>query len=331
VFCRGNPIWVGSRLYLDFLPLPTAICGYHEGMQTETTVAVGGEATVALAPAPQATQTMTPAPCPICAQVNPSGEIYCIECGFLLSSAAPTEPAPTSVYPKLRDATGREFLLKAGENIVGRDPSSDVLIGDGTVSRRHACIVIEENHAYIQDLGSTNGTQLNGQPVGTERTPLPPNAQVQFGSVRMTLELPEGFETPTIAAETAPPLAYLVSLTDPSLQFPLYARPQRIGRRADNDLVIPDAYVSGRHAQIEIVGAEVRITDLGSTNGTFIGEMKIAPNMPTTVPSNATLTLGKTQFRIEWAAPTEPTEAFDATDAEADAQTQAHNAAHSEA
>ena len=300
-------------------------------MQTETTVAVGGEATVAIAPAPQTTQAMTPVQCPICGQMNPPGEIYCIECGFLLSSAAPTELAPQGAYPKLRDSAGREFLLKAGENIIGRDPSSDVLISDGTVSRRHACIIIEENHAYIQDLGSTNGTQLNGQPVGAERTPLPPNAQLQFGSVPMTLELPESFETPTVAAEVAPPLAYLVGIDDPSLRFPLYARPQRIGRRAGNDIVIPDAYVSGQHAQIEIVGADVRITDLGSTNGTFIGETKVAPNMPTTAPPDATLTLGKTQFRIEWATAAEPTEASDAPATEADAETQAHDATIDEA
>ncbi|MGQ9656635.1 MAG: FHA domain-containing protein [Fimbriimonadales bacterium] len=294
-------------------------------MQTETTGAAGGEATVALTPAPQATQAMAPVQCPICGQMNPPGEIYCIECGFLLSSAAPIEIAPEGAYPKLRDATGRVFLLKAGENIIGRDPSSDILISDGTVSRRHACIIIEENHAYIQDLGSTNGTQLNGQPVGAERTPLPPNGQLQFGSVATTLELPDTFETPTVAAEMAPPLAYLVGINDDSLRFPLYARTQRIGRRAGNDIVLPDAYVSGQHALIEIVGADVRITDLGSTNGTFIGETKIAPNMPTTVPSDATLTLGKTQFRIEWATAKSPeaseTPDTDTTEAHAETQT----------
>lgn len=291
-------------------------------MQTETTGAVGAEATVALTPAPQATQAMAPAQCPICAQMNPPGEIYCIECGFLLSSAAPTEIASEGAYPKLRDATGREFLLKAGENIIGRDPNSDVLISDGTVSRRHACILIEQNHAYLQDLGSTNGTQLNGQPVGAERTPLPPNAQLQFGSVAMTLELPDTFETPTVAAEVAPPLAYLVGTRDASLRFPLYARPQRIGRRAGNDIVLPDAYVSGQHAVIEIVGADVRITDLGSTNGTFIGETKIAPNMPITVPADATLTLGKTQCHIEWVAAESP-KTLDVDTPETDAETQA--------
>lgn len=280
-------------------------------MQTETTVAVGGEATVAITPAPQTTIAMTPTQCPICVQANPPGEQYCIECGFLLSSVAPEIAEPTGAYPKLRDSNGREYLLKAGENIVGRDPSSDVLISDSTVSRRHACITLEENHAYLQDLGSTNGTQLNGQPVGAERVPLPPNAELVFGSVAMKLELPEGFETPAVAAEVAPPLAHLVGVSDPNLRFPLYTRPQRIGRRAGNDIVVPDAYVSGQHAVIEIIGADVRITDLGSTNGTFIDETKVAPNMPTTVPSDALLTLGKTQFRIEWAS-TEPAEEPDA-------------------
>ncbi|MFN7162507.1 MAG: FHA domain-containing protein, partial [Fimbriimonadales bacterium] len=216
---------------------------------------------------------------------------------------------------------------RAGENIVGRDPASDVLISDGTVSRRHACITIEENHAYLHDLGSTNGTRLNGEPIGAERVPLPPNAELQFGSVVMTLELPEGFETPTVAAEVAPPLAHLVGVGDPNLRFPLYTRPQRIGRRAGNDIVLPDAYVSGQHAVIEIVGADVRITDLGSTNGTFIGETKIAPNMPTTVPSDALLTLGKTQFRIEWV----PTETADAPAAETDANAEAQANPTSEA
>ncbi|MFN4032526.1 MAG: FHA domain-containing protein [Fimbriimonadales bacterium] len=284
------------------------------------------ETTVAMTPAPQTTIAMTPTQCPICAQMNPTGEQYCIECGFLLSSVAPETTEPTGAYPKLRDSVGREYLLKAGENIVGRDPASDVLISDGTVSRRHACIVIEENRAYLQDLGSTNGTRLNGEPVGAERVPLPPNAELQFGRVVMTLELPEGFETPTVAAEVAPPLAHLVGVGDPNLRFPLYPRPQRIGRRAGNDIILPDAYVSGQHAVIEIVGADVRITDLGSTNGTVIGETKIAPNMPTTVPADAVLTLGKTQFRIEWASAERQEPAEEAameTEPDAQAQTEA--------
>ncbi len=274
-------------------------------MQDELTALTGGtapQATIQMTPALGATQAIEPSQCPICGQMNPPGEMYCIECGFLLTSETPSETAPTAgVFPKLRDASGREFLLKAGENLIGRDPSSDVLLNDGTVSRRHARIIIEGNTAYLEDLGSTNGTRLNGQLVSPgQRVPLPQQAELQFGSAILTLELPEGFETPVVAEEVAPPLAYLVNLQDSTQRYPLYARPLKIGRRAGNEIVIPDPYVSGAHAVIEIVGNEVRITDLGSTNGTFIGDVRLTPNLPTPVEPGATLTLGKSQFVVEW-------------------------------
>lgn len=276
-------------------------------MQSEATVSLSeAQQTVQMSPAPATTQAIAPIQCPICGERNPPGEVYCVECGFLLSSAVPTEEPKAGVFPKLRDTGGREFLLKAGENLIGRDPSSDVLLSDGTVSRRHARILVEEKHAYIEDLGSTNGTKLNGQTIAPgERVPLPAQAELQFGSVVLTLELPEGFETAVVAEEVAPPLAYLVNKEDPSQRFPLYTRAQRIGRRPGNDIVVPDAHVSGQHATIEVVGDEVRLTDLGSTNGTFIEDRRLVPNQPTAVPVGATITMGKTQFLIEWATPTE--------------------------
>ncbi len=276
-------------------------------MQDEPTVMAGGEvpqATVQMAPAVGATQAIAPVQCPICGQMNPPGELYCIECGFLLSSEQPAEPLVSEgVFPRLREASGREFLLKAGENLIGRDPSADVLLNDGTVSRRHARILVESNAAYLEDLGSTNGTTLNGQPVPPgQRVPLPPQAELRLGSVVLMLELPEGFEVPVVAEEVAPPLAYLVNTEDSSQHYPLYARPLKIGRRTGNDIVLPDPYVSGTHALIEIVGDEVRITDLGSTNGTFLGEVRLTPNLPTPVEPGVVLTLGKSQFVVEWAA-----------------------------
>ncbi len=301
-------------------------------MQGDMTVNTGEpQPTVQMGSAPTATQAIAPTQCPICGQTNPPGEVYCVECGFLLSSAVPEVEVSTGAYPKLRDTTGREFLLKAGENLIGRDPSSDVLLNDGTVSRRHARIVIEENHAYIEDLGSTNGTRLNGQAIApSERVPLPNQAELQFGAVMLTLELPEGFETVVSAEEVAPPLAYLVNKEDPSQRFPLYTRPLRIGRRAGNDIVIPDAYVSGQHATIEIVGDEVRITDLGSTNGTFLDDRRIVPNQPTPIAPNATITLGKSQFVIEWATAHEETIETDAEAGSAPEATQASEAESSE-
>lgn len=54
----------------------------------------------------------------------------------------------------------RNFPLKEGENIIGRDPSSDVWLDDLDVSRRHARIHIDSatRKLTVEDLGSTNGT-----------------------------------------------------------------------------------------------------------------------------------------------------------------------------
>ncbi len=51
-------------------------------------------------------------------------------------------------------------VLQAGNNIIGRDPTSEVWLDIAAVSRRHARIVIEGDEARLEDLGSKNGTKL---------------------------------------------------------------------------------------------------------------------------------------------------------------------------
>jgi pSer/pThr/pTyr-binding forkhead associated (FHA) protein len=57
------------------------------------------------------------------------------------------------------------IALNAGENVVGRDPKCDVWIDAAEISRRHACIVIDDSGARVQDLNSKNGTTVSGTPV----------------------------------------------------------------------------------------------------------------------------------------------------------------------
>jgi DNA-binding winged helix-turn-helix (wHTH) protein len=59
----------------------------------------------------------------------------------------------------------REIVLVKGENVLGRDPEAAVWIDIDSVSRRHARIVVEEKAATLEDLGSKNGTFLEGQKV----------------------------------------------------------------------------------------------------------------------------------------------------------------------
>ncbi|MCW5935340.1 MAG: FHA domain-containing protein [Fimbriimonadia bacterium] len=285
-------------------------------MEQNPTVAMDANApqTVQMsAPAAGATQMLSPAQCPICGQVNPPGEAYCMECGFLLTSAAPEENLePERSFPKLRDTpSGRDFLLKAGVNIIGRDPSADILLNDGTVSRRHAQILVEGNTAFVEELGSTNGSKLGGKTLSIgQRAPLANGDSLQFGNIHLTLELPEGFETPVVAESTSETaLAYLIHAAQPEERWAIYARPLRLGRRDSNDIQLSDPYVSGQHAQVEIVGDRIQLTDLGSTNGTFIEGERLAPNMPAVVDPDKGFTLGQTAFRVEWATSTEDSSA----------------------
>ena len=56
------------------------------------------------------------------------------------------------------------YLPKAGEQLtMGRDPKSSVVFEDQEISRRHAAIAEKDGKSYLQDLGSSNGTYLNGQ------------------------------------------------------------------------------------------------------------------------------------------------------------------------
>src|SRR5271163_3087898 len=84
---------------------------------------------------------------------------------------------------------GAEILRKTvrpGDYVIGREPACEVHLEVELVSRRHAQLTVNFDHALIEDLGSSNGTFINGRPV-TEATRLWPNQKIQIGAA--TLEV----------------------------------------------------------------------------------------------------------------------------------------------
>lgn len=63
---------------------------------------------------------------------------------------------------------GQLHLLKDGEFIVGRSKEASIAVLDDGISRQHFKIIVKDNQATIQDLGSTNGTYVNGVKVTTQ-------------------------------------------------------------------------------------------------------------------------------------------------------------------
>ena len=58
---------------------------------------------------------------------------------------------------------GREIPLQKSELIIGRDLNNDIVINDAEVSRRHARLFLQGTSYMLEDLGSTNGSFINGQ------------------------------------------------------------------------------------------------------------------------------------------------------------------------
>lgn len=104
------------------------------------------------------------------------------------SAAPPTHPvapvAPTAYLPRVRREDvaaaqsghlllvledGRCVALGPGSVRIGRAPDNDLVISDSRVSRYHAQVTYELDGPRIRDLGSTNGTHLDGRPVGHDR------------------------------------------------------------------------------------------------------------------------------------------------------------------
>jgi diguanylate cyclase (GGDEF)-like protein len=106
---------------------------------------------------------------------------------------------PRGLKPTLRVLTGtqagRTYVIAGQELVVGRGSGCELQIDDGVLSRQHCRILRSGDSFVIEDLGSRNGTRVDGAPV-TEIRLLPDGAQIQLGggvtikfSVKDDLEL----------------------------------------------------------------------------------------------------------------------------------------------
>jgi DNA-binding winged helix-turn-helix (wHTH) protein len=83
---------------------------------------------------------------------------------------------------------GREIHLRDGENVIGREPEAVVWIDDASVSRRHARIVVGSEGAALEDLGSKNGTKLQGERI-RKVSPLRDRDVIQIGPASMVVRV----------------------------------------------------------------------------------------------------------------------------------------------
>jgi pSer/pThr/pTyr-binding forkhead associated (FHA) protein len=223
-----------------------------------------------------ATQMGQMVSCAVCGTNSPALETYCVECGFLLTSVPGSTPAESDTIPAgpefalVESTSGRRYLLSEGDNMVGRE-NCDVLLMDGTVSRRHAKVTLSEGAVSVTDLGSTNGTQVNGTPVSPNtETAVSTNTAVRFGNVALTLAGPAGSPEATIVSAAPVQPATAVEVESPPeavTEATLLSEPV-VAAAAVPDFEIPaiEEPVTEAPAVFEPIAAHLRSTSPGWTD-----------------------------------------------------------------
>lgn len=168
---------------------------------------------------------------------------------------------------------GKEVLrvpLKGPSMVIGRDPSTDVHLDNRALSRRHAQIEKRGAAIWVRDLGSQNGTYVNGERIGEPR-PLAGGDVIEVGRYRVMLE----------GVEEARADTPVLTLTGPEgkHRFAMVGDEIIIGRAPSCDIAIGHKSISRRHLRISIEDSTFIAEDLGSQNGTRLHGKRI--NGPT--------------------------------------------------
>jgi pSer/pThr/pTyr-binding forkhead associated (FHA) protein len=188
----------------------------------------------------------------------------------------------------------REFELGKASVTLGRATTNDVTLSDVRVSRNHARLECGPAGCQIVDLGSSNGTRLNGLPV--DRATLHAGDVVNLGNTQVRYEasaieeagltvfeseaeLERAIEReilPMALGETG--VARLVVFAgDRTWEIPLEdADLVTIGRTDESDVTLEQTKVSRQHAEVVRRGDAWVLRDLGSTNGTWLRGERVA-------------------------------------------------------
>jgi pSer/pThr/pTyr-binding forkhead associated (FHA) protein len=272
-------------------------------------------ATAPASPSASAAAAGATVPCPQCGHMNAPNNTFCGSCGFRLggatSRAAPPAPSHSSAssdgsgaaiaLTALR-ADGSEagtYQLPAGTVTLGRE-SGGIFAGDSYLSPRHATFkALGPGRATVKDEGSLNGVYKKlTRDVPVE---IKPNEVFRIGQEIIKFEPLAQEETAGDGVERlgAPSKGYIgrialvIGREETGNAFPIPETGVHLGRERGDILFPEDGYVSGLHCRLTWDGQRLFLTDLGSSNGTFI---RIAAEAD--VRSGDVLLMGQQLFRI---------------------------------
>ena len=256
--------------------------------------------------------------CPQCEHPNPGNNKFCASCGFKLSrpssteappvvpTAAPSAPsaptaAPSGVVLTALRADGTEagsYALPSGNANIGRDVGA-IFAGDSYLSPRHATFMPRGGKLFIHDDGSLNGVYKRlrrDEPIAINFTDVFRIGQEllryePLSPLPATADNVERLGSPSKGYIGR--IALIIGRDATGNAFPLPEAGIHLGRERGDVLFPEDGYVSGLHCRLAPVNGQLYLTDLGSSNGTFV-----RINGETDVIDGDILLMGQQLFRI---------------------------------
>jgi hypothetical protein len=261
--------------------------------------------------APAASAAVGQVICPQCSHVNTTSNLFCGSCGFRLGGGAPrpaaqpaaaAEPAAGTIVLTALRADGSEagtYQVLGGAGTVGRE-TGGIFAGDSYLSPRHATFrPAGPGRAMVRDEASLNGVYKKlGRDMPVE---LRPNEVFRIGQEIIKFE-PLAFQPPApdgVERLGAPSKGYVgrialvIGRDETGNAFPIPEGGVHLGRERGDILFPEDGYVSGLHCRLTWDGQRLFLTDLGSSNGTFV---RIAGESD--IRSGDVLLMGQQLFRI---------------------------------
>ena len=271
--------------------------------------------------APTAAPSAGEIPCPSCGRAVQIGFAFCGACGTRMApapAAAAAAPRPGTMFmagaspaaapvavPRGRlilirpdGSEGGSHPLHDGDNLIGRGQAA-LFDADAYLSPRHAELSVGPDGVTIRDLQSLNGVFLKI----TRQEVLDSVDIFRIGQELLRFEVispPQALEDGTEVMGTPNPgfwgrLSVIVGRDVDGSAFPLFGEAIVLGRERGDILFPEDGYVSGTHARIALRDEHVYLTDLGSSNGTFL-----RLRHERTVPTGSFMLMGQQLFRLEF-------------------------------
>ena len=177
-----------------------------------------------------------------------------------------------------------EISFEQGTYTIGRVDGNDVVLPSNSVSRTHARIFVSNNKCYIDDLGSTAGSIINGVPI-SGRTEITNGTRIKIGEYMLYLEYKDSaaennqgqeiLKTQIVSGAQSGFKIVRVGDKFAGEEFMLTEASNSIGRTEDNYILLSDPSVSRSHASIVNHAMTYKVVDNNSANGTFVNEVRV--------------------------------------------------------